>query len=159
MNVIVTAHSKTQYADSGFMQAVGETFDGEKKSYFYFDTIVQLFVTDNNKHMGRCLKDRSNRLPTEPFEISYKILEGYLSKEKLEKPSEPVDYYATEKQISKLAELINELELTQDQVNNSLMNYNAESLDELTVKDADVIIEKLKNRLTAKKKMEELENE
>ena len=30
MNVIITARQKTQYADSGFMRAIGETFDGEK---------------------------------------------------------------------------------------------------------------------------------
>ena len=32
MNIIVTARQKAQYADSGFMQKIGETFDGENHS-------------------------------------------------------------------------------------------------------------------------------
>ena len=73
MNVIVTARQKIQYADSGFMRAIGETFDGEKSLPYLFDTIVRLFRDDKGRFLGQCLKDRSNCLPSSEFEVSYAV--------------------------------------------------------------------------------------
>jgi len=76
MNVVVTARQKTQYADSGFMRAIGETFDGEKSLPYLFDTIVRLYRDDKGRFFGHCMKDRSNRLPTGEFEVSAAVFVG-----------------------------------------------------------------------------------
>jgi len=82
MHVIVTARQKPQYADSGFMRVVGETFDGEKSLPYLFDTIVRLYRDEKNRFLGMCLKDRSNRLPTDEFEVSIDVFEKLLTASK-----------------------------------------------------------------------------
>jgi len=81
MNVIVTAREKTKYKEGSFMVAMGETFDGEKSLPYMFDTIVRMYVDDKGRHMGTCLKDRSNKLPKEEFECSYENFEQFFGKQ------------------------------------------------------------------------------
>lgn len=92
MNVIVTAREKTKYADGTFMKAMGETFDGDKSLPYMFDTILRLYTDGKGKHMGTCLKDRSNSLPKETFECSYSVLEEILGKDRLNESSHPVQH-------------------------------------------------------------------
>jgi hypothetical protein len=100
MNVIVTAREKTKYKEGSFMVAMGETFDGEKSLPYMFDTIVRMYVDDKGRHMGTCLKDRSNKLPNEEFECSYQVFEQFFGKQSLNRASKPIEY-ATEEQKSK----------------------------------------------------------
>lgn len=81
MNVIVTARQKTQYADGAFMRAIGETFDGEKSLPYLFDTIVRLYRDEKGRYLGRCLKDRSQKMPADEFEISYGRFERLFSRD------------------------------------------------------------------------------
>ena len=80
MNVIVTAREKTKYKDGSFMQAVGETFDGEKSLPYLFDIVLRLHVDQKGRHMATALKDRSNRLPKEEFECKYEVFEKLYGK-------------------------------------------------------------------------------
>jgi hypothetical protein len=75
MNVVVTAREKVQYADGAFMRPIGQTFDGEKSLPYLFDVIIRLYRDETGRFLGRCLKDRSNRLPQKEFEVSYSLLE------------------------------------------------------------------------------------
>jgi len=79
MNVIVTARQKVQYADSGFMRPLGETFDGEKNLPYYFDCVIRLARDRKGRFLGKCIKDRSNRLPKDEFEVSYSVFENAFS--------------------------------------------------------------------------------
>jgi len=88
MNVIVTARERTKYQEGSFMVAIGETFDGEKSLPYMFDTIVRMTV-DKNKHIGFCIKDRSNKLPAGEFECTYETLEKLFGKIYLEKEATP----------------------------------------------------------------------
>jgi len=90
MNVIVTARQKAQYADSGFMRVIGETFDGEKSLPYLFDTILRFYRDDKGRFMAENLKDRTGRLPQGTFEISYQVLEERLGKDALGRKSEPI---------------------------------------------------------------------
>lgn len=72
MHVIVTARQKTKYAESGFMQAIGETFDGEKSLPYLFDTIVRMWKS-KDKFIGMMVKDRTNSLSEKPFKANFKI--------------------------------------------------------------------------------------
>lgn len=73
MNVVVTARQKPQYADGALMRVTGETFDGEKSLPYLFDTVVQLYRDGKAQFMARCIKDRSGRLPAQPFACSYAV--------------------------------------------------------------------------------------
>ena len=101
LNVIVTARQKVKYADSGFMQSVGETFDGGKSLPYLFDTIVRLYRDDQGRFMGECLKDRSNKLPRGEFECSYQVFEGAFGKDMLGREAQPL-VLATDKQLQQI---------------------------------------------------------
>lgn len=66
MNVVVTARQKILYSDTG-MRPIGMTFDGEKSLPYLFDVVVRLYRDEKGRFMGECIKDRSGRLPREPF--------------------------------------------------------------------------------------------
>jgi len=74
MNVIVTARQKVQYAEGG-LRPIGDTFDGEKSLPYLFDTIVRLHRDEKGRFQAQCLKDRSGKLPLEPFPTSYSLFE------------------------------------------------------------------------------------
>ena len=154
MNVIVTARQKVQYADGAFMKAIGETFDGEKSLPYLFDTIVRLYRTEDGRFMGECPKDRSNKLPRGEFEVSYGLFEGLFGKETLARKARPIEY-ATEEQKRRIRECVEQFGLTPGQVAKRLTAYNAESLDELTEENAEVIIEKLESALSKGNKKED----
>jgi len=149
MNVIVTAREKTKYKDGGFMQAIGETFDGEKSLPYLFDTVMRLFKTKEGKYMGLCIKDRTGKFPEKgEFEISYKMFEkrygAALKKEAI------VISYASPEQIQKIKDMGNELGMTAEKIQSRLSAYDAESWDELTEDNAKIIIEKLETAKTKK---------
>jgi hypothetical protein len=147
MNVVTTARQKVQYADGGFMKAIGETFDGEKSLPYLFDTIVRLYRTEDGRFMGECLKDRSNRLPRGEFEVSYGLFEGLFGKETLARKAKPT-VYATDEQKRRIRECTERFGLTPEQVAKRLTVYGADSLDELTEENAQLIIEKLEAALS-----------
>lgn len=149
MNVIVTARQKVQYADSGFMKAVGETFDGEKSLPYMFDTIVRLYRDDKGRFLGECLKDRSNKLPRGEFECSYAHIEEYFGKEMLGRKARPLAL-ATAEQKQQIGEYIARLGITHEQVEQRLADYEAESIGDLTEANARIIIGKLESSLAAK---------
>ena len=167
MNVIVTAREKTKYRDGGFMQAIGETFDGEKSLPYLFDVVLRLFVDEKGRHMAKALKDRSNKLPKQDFEINYGVFEGLFGKETLTreaKPTlrqevvadappqaQPAAEHATDEQIKSIQGLLRQLGLTHTQVKKRLAAYGAQTLDDLSAESAKVIIEKLEAAAAAKR--------
>ena len=146
MNVIVTARQKVQYADGGFMKAIGETFDGEKSLPYLFDTIVRLSRDAPSRFMGQCLKDRTNRLPAEPFESSYAVFEQAFGTETLSREAHPITSVSVE-QLEQLRTCIDALGLTSAHVTKCLAAYGATRLDDLTADTARTILTKLETAL------------
>jgi hypothetical protein len=146
MNVIVTARQKVQYADGAFMKAIGETFDGEKSLPYLFDTIVRLYRDKKGRFLGECLKDRSNKLPLGEFECSFARLEELFGKKTLTRRARPVAS-ATDEQKRQIREHVGRFEMTPEQVARRLAAYGAESLDDLTEENAQVIIRKFESAL------------
>jgi hypothetical protein len=149
MNVIVTARQKTQYAEGGFMKAAGETFDGEKSLPYLFDTIVRLYVDDKGRHMGLCMKDRSNKLPKDAFEAKYELFESLFGKETLTRKAKLVAL-ASEEQKAKIRAHIEKIGMSPEQVTKRLAAYGAEGLDDLNAESADVILAKLQAAVSQK---------
>ncbi len=144
MSVIVTAREKTKYKEGSFMVAIGETFDGEKSLPYMFDTILRLYIDEKGRHMGSCIKDRSNKLPKEAFECSYPVLEKLFGKGNLNRASKPMQY-ADEKQKAKIREYLQKFKLAPEQVERRLAAYDADSIDTLTHKNAEIIISKFQS--------------
>ncbi len=142
MTVIVTARQKTQYADGSFMKAIGETFDGEKSLPYLFDTIVKLYRDDKGRFLGECIKDRSNKLPPGEFECSYTLFEKLFGKEVLTRNAKPITF-ATDEQKNRLKILFLDMHFPMDAINKRLTAYDAETIDDLTFENAEIIINKL----------------
>jgi hypothetical protein len=142
MNVIVTARQKAQYADGAFMKVIGDTFDGEKSLPYLFDTTVRLYLGDKGKHLGECLKDRSNKLPQGEFECSYAVFEKLFGKDSLTREAKP-STAATKQQKKDIRDMANRLELTPELLTKGLAQYGADSLDELTEEAATKVIDKM----------------
>lgn len=141
MNVIVTARQKAQYADSGFMRVIGETFDGEKSLPYLFDTILHLTRDADGRFMAANMKDRSNKLPTGKFEVSYSLLEQCLGADSLDRPPTPVAM-VTAKQLDGLRHFITASGMYPEAVVERLRAYGADSLESLTEINAQLIIDK-----------------
>ncbi len=139
MNVIVTAHSKVKYAEGGFMQAAGETFDGEKSLPYIFDVVVRLYK-DGKRYMAECLKDRSDTLPSEPFEAKYERFRDLFGGAKLARLSVPMTF-ATPVQVSELYELIQARgNITPRVLRKALSRYDAVNVEDLKTEDAEKIL-------------------
>jgi hypothetical protein len=149
MNVVVTAREKIQYADTGFMKAVGVTFDCEKGLPYLFDTIVHLYRDDKGRFLGRCLKDRSNKLPSGEFEVSYDLFETHFGKESLAREARAIPL-ATDEQKASIQQFIDEFGMTPDQASARLAAYGADTLDQLTEENAQVVLNKFEAALNAK---------
>lgn len=141
MNVIVTARQKAQYADSGFMRVIGETFDGEKSLPYLFDTILHLYRDKDGRFLAANMKDRSNKLPIGDFEVSYALLERCLGAGALDRASTPVAM-VTAHQLDALRHFIAASGMYPEAVTERLRAYGADSLESLTEANAQTIIDK-----------------
>jgi hypothetical protein len=141
MNVIVTARQKAQYAGSGFMRVIGETFDGEKSLPYLFDTILHLTRDPDGRFMATNMKDRSNRLPSGKFELTYALLEQCLGADALDRAPTPVAM-VTAQQLDGLRHFIAASGMYPEAVAERLRAYGADSLESLTEANAQLIIEK-----------------
>jgi hypothetical protein len=149
MNVVVTAREKTQYADGGFMKAIGETFDGEKSLPYLFDTIIRLYRDSAGIFKAQNIKDRTGKLPSGEFAPTYELFERIFGKGELERKAQPVNH-ATEEQKATLTALFDKLNISPDIVSKRLAAYGAEDLDDLTKEVACAIISKLEAAVASK---------
>ena len=152
VNVIVTARQKVQYADGAFMKAIGETFDGEKSLPYLFDIVLRLYRDEKSKHMAKVLKDRTGKLPSGEFEVTYAHFEKTYG-DILTREAKPIRC-ATEEQKQRIREFIACFQLSPDQVSGRLAAYGAENLDDLSGESASVILQKFESALAAKKAAE-----
>ena len=141
MNVIITARQKAQYADTGFMRVIGETFDGEKTLPYLFDTILRLY-RDDGRFMAENLKDRSNKMPHGQFEVSYDRIEQCLGSDTLAREAVPLAM-ATPDQIDRIRQFVTDSGIEQKTLQHRLAAYGASRLEDLTEQNAQLIIDKL----------------
>ena len=141
MNVIITARQKAQYADSGFMRAVGTTFDGEKSLPYIFDTILRLYRDEGGRFMAENLKDRSNKLPHGHFEVSYDVIERCLGADALAREAVPVRL-ATPVQVERIRQFVTASGMKKETLVRRLAAYGAGRVEDLTEENAEIIIDK-----------------
>ncbi len=141
MNVIITARQKAQYAETGFMRPVGETFDGEKSLPYLFDTILRLYRDDTGRFMAENLKDRSNKLPRGHFEVSYPVIEQCLGADALAREAVPVRL-ASPEQVDRIRHFVAVSGMKQETLSRRLAVYDAGRIEDLTEENAEIIIAK-----------------
>lgn len=141
MNVIITARQKAQYAETGFMRPVGETFDGEKSLPYIFDTILRLYRDEGGRFMAENLKDRSNKLPRGRFEVSYPVIEKCLGADALAREAVPVRL-ATPEQVERIRHFVAASGMKQETLDRRLAVYGASRIEDLTEESATIIIDK-----------------
>jgi hypothetical protein len=89
MHVVVTARAKPQYAEAGFMRQIGMTFDGEKSLPYLFDVVLRQYRDDAGRFLAEVVKDRTGKLPTEPFEPKIEIFQRLLGSAEEAEPAGP----------------------------------------------------------------------
>lgn len=141
MNVIITARQKAQYAETGFMRPVGETFDGEKSLPYLFDTILRLYRDETGRFMAQNLKDRSNKFPRGHFEVSYPVIEQCLGADALTREAVPVRL-ATPEQAESIRHFVTAFSMKQETLDRRLAVYGASRIEDLTEESAAIIIDK-----------------
>lgn len=151
MNVVVTAHSKTLYADGDFMKKVGDTFDSQKKSPYLFDITMQLTVDPaTDKHWSLVTKERGKvrKLPVQRFETSYepfaRAFAGTIEKE-------AVPFVAPKAaDVEELWRLCREFGLSESQAAARFETYGSQDPAELSAENVKLISEKLRAAIASK---------
>jgi hypothetical protein len=138
MNLILICREKVKYRDSGFMIPDGTTFDGEKSLPYLCDTLVRCFKSKSGEFLSECIKDRTQTLPSEPFQTSelINLLMGG-EEARISKPIKQI----SEKQKATLTELLADYDPLA--VKQSLASFNAEDISDLSSTQAEKIIGKI----------------
>jgi hypothetical protein len=138
MNLILLCREKVKYRDSGFMIPDGTTFDGEKSLPYLVDTLCRTFKSKSGEFMTECIKDRTQILPSEPFQTS-ELIPLLMGKVEA-RTSRPIKQIS-EKQIATLNELLADYDPLA--VKQSLASYNAEGISDLSATQAEEIAAKI----------------
>lgn len=149
LSVVVTARVKTQYSDSSFMRAIGESFDAEKSLPYLFDVILRLYRDESGRFLAENIKDRTNRLPNGRFEVSYELIERCLGSDALTREAKPI-LLATPEQVSQIRHLVTVSGIKEETLRERLAAYGATSIETLTQENAQIILDKLSTAAAAK---------
>src|SRR3954470_21674850 len=88
MNVIITAHAKTEYGDN--LRKLGYTFDGWRQLDYWFDLVIELGKR-GKRRVARVSKTRLETFPDEDaFEWSYDAIKNRYDAHVLEKEAQAV---------------------------------------------------------------------
>jgi hypothetical protein len=149
MNVIITSHSKAEYAEGAAMQRIGETFDCYKKLDYLLDLV--LYVHKRGKE--RKASVRKSRIETFPesdtFTFSYEEVAERYGRDTLEREA-AVETLATADQVAELKRLIDLLKYPADNVDKWLDKAQATTLAELPADVAAKCLSFLQNLAAGK---------
>lgn len=103
MNVILTAHGKTQYGED--FKKLGTTYDGWKRWIYVFDLAIELYRV-GGKTKGLVRKTRVQNFPEKlDFDFSYSAIRERFGKDLVDKKSTPV-VPASKDDVAKLEHLL-----------------------------------------------------
>ncbi len=113
MNVVVTAHAKTEYGDN--LKKLGYTFDGWRQLDYWFDLVVELGKR-NKKRFAKVTKTRVESFPDEDvFEWSYDTIRKRYDISMLEKEASAVKL-ASGEQVREIKDLLSLVRLPEGTV-------------------------------------------
>lgn len=145
MNVIITAHAKTEYGDD--MKKIGHTFDGWKKLDYIFD-LVLLLEKQGKKRYARVVKTRLDTFPDgERFEWSYDELINRYGRENIDREARQVSL-ASPIQVAEIKALIEVVKLPEDTVEKWFTKANCDRFEDMPSELVSKCIEFVKAKLT-----------
>ena len=145
MNVIITAHAKTEYGDK--LQKLGITFDGPRGFDYLFDLVVELAKRGKGQRIGRVVKTRLEIFPDgEAFDWSYDEIKRRYDAATLERQATTV-MLATAEQVSRVKELLAIVRMPDDWVEKCMAKAGVEAWadmsTEIIAKCIDAVAKKL----------------
>lgn len=139
MNIICIARQKPLYADGEFMKVIGDTYDVDRATAYYFDTVIQL-KRAGEKRLACVVKDRNNKIGVNTFEASYSVFEK--SYPGLNFEAEPVKKMVTKEQVADVKKLMDVLHFSASNMQEICNNVlgKTSKLSDLTEIETDKII-------------------
>lgn len=147
MNLIVTAHQKTEYGEG--MKKLGVTFDSMRGDDYVFDLIFRV-ERFGDKLMAYKVKERADinigpKFP-ETFEWSYENFAGFFGRDILERKASPISM-ATEEQVARVRKLVDVLRIDETETGKWFSKAKVEDWDEMTSETIGKTITFLENKL------------
>lgn len=147
MNVVVTAHAKTEYGDK--LQKLGFTFDGWKQLDYMFDLVLEL-SREKRKNGKRLAEVRKSRIASFPdldvFDWSYAEIQNRYDLTELERHAAAV-VLATPQQVKDLENLLSVAKLPEGTTDKWLAKAGVETYEDMPADAINKCIEYVKNRL------------
>jgi hypothetical protein len=144
MNVVVTAHAKTEYGAN--FAKLGYTFDGWRQLDYWFDLIVEL-RKKGKKRLANVVKTRLDAFPDEDvFEWSYDIIRQRYDIAMLEKEAAAVQLAGPE-QIAEIKALLSIVRLPEGTTDKWFAKAGVEDWEDMPSDVINKCIEYVKNRL------------
>lgn len=144
MNVIITSHSKNEYAEN--MKVIGQSYDCYRKLDYLFDLVFEI-QKRGKERIGIVKKSRIESFPDgEQFPFSYQEISRKYGNEVLEKDSIPIKIASAE-QVNELNRLVNLLKVDESIVKKWLDKGDADCFDLLNYDYADKIITALTSKI------------
>lgn len=144
MNVVVTAHAKTEYGPN--LSKIGYTFDGWRQLDYWFDLVVEL-NKKNKKRFAKVVKTRLETFPDDDvFEWSYDAIKKRYDVGILERQAQSVAL-ASPEQVREIKELLNIVRLPDDTVEKWFKKANVDTFEDMPAETLGKCIEYVRNRL------------
>lgn len=153
LNVIVTAHEKVKYEKN---VEIGKISDVNEKLEYSLGSVINL-RRNGDKIKAWVDKSRYKSLPTNKlldFDNGYETLCNTLGHELFEKEAIP-ETLATPDQLAELKRLIDLLNVPEDWLNKKIASCRASSIDQLSEKDMQDLINLMIDRVTKREKTDE----
>ncbi len=145
MNVIITAHSKTEYGEN--LIKLGHTFDGWKKLDYMFDLVIELQKRGERRVavVKKTRISKTREIPSafpdgDTFEWTYEEFVNRYGKKSLERKAEKI-VLATSGQVDALVLLLETIKLPDGTTEKWLKKAESESFSEMTNEQIQKCIE------------------
>jgi hypothetical protein len=155
MNVIVSAHAKTEYGDN--LKVLGQTFDGWRQLDYWFDLVIQLGRSNqfdgkqtkvkSQQRFARVEKSRIEQFPDlDVFPWSYQEFAKRFGGDAMERPAAAIQL-ATPQQVNAIRELLAVVKLDDGQVDKWFKKANVDAWDDMPSDAIAKCIEYVRARL------------
>src|SRR6478735_7766368 len=144
MNVVVTAHAKTEYGDN--LKKLGYTFDGWRQLDYWFDLVCEL-GKKGRKRFAKVVKTRVDSFPDEEvFEWSYDAIKKRYDVAVLEKEANAVEL-ANGEQVREIKDLLSLVRLPEGTVDKWFAKAGVDLWEDMPAEVVQKCIEYVKGRL------------
>jgi hypothetical protein len=148
MNVVVTAHAKTEYGDK--LQKLGFTFDGWRQLDYWFDLVIELSreKKKNGKRLAEVIKSRlENSFPDrDVFDWSYAEIQKRYDLNELERAPHSIEL-ASPELVEQIKSLLEVVKLPEGTVDKWFSKAGVEVWEDMPAEVAEKCLDYIKKKL------------